>query len=446
MSNNEKQLDSKRHSKSCNSGPDRRSFLGAAAMGTGYFLCGSVSGRESRSALEKLNVAVIGIGGQGGANLRGVSQENVVALCDVDDKRAGKAYERFPNAKKFYDFRELFDKFAGKIDGAVISTPDHTHFHIAHRALSEGKHVYLEKPMAHNVWECRQLTDMAREKKLATQLGVQRHTIPNMHRVVELIKSGAIGNVSEVYSWIDSARGMPNSDSKKHKIPDTLKYDLWLGPARRRADYQPSVTPYGWRFWWDYGTGETGNWGCHVLDIPYWALDLKYPTKVGASGDVAHPLTTPKSMDSWMEFPANDDRPAVKLHWSQAKGGPQILKDKGLPAGGNNTLFIGDKGMLLCGFGKLQLLPEDKFADFKPPKPFIPNSPGFHKEWIDACKGGQAATCNFDYSGPMAETVLLGNVAFRSLSEFAWDSKNLKASSGLAQRFIKEEYAKGWEV
>lgn len=426
--------------------PNRRAFLGAAALATGYFVSGSPANACSRSALEKLNLAVIGIGGQGGANLGGVKGENIVALCDVDDVRAGKAYERFPQAKKFYDYRELFDKLGNEIDGAVISTPDHTHFHIAHRALSEGKHVYLEKPMAHNVWECRELTNLAREKKVATQLGVQRHTIPNMHRVVELIKSGAIGNVSEVHCWIDSSRGMPALDKKQHDVPATLKYDLWLGPAKRRADYHPTVTPYGWRFWWDYGTGETGNWGCHVLDIPFWALDLKYPTRVGAEGDLAHPLTTPKSMNSWMEFPATDDRPAVKLFWSQAKGGPQILKDKNLPAGGNNTLFIGDQGMLLCGFSKRQLLPQDKFAEFDPPEPFIPDSPGFHKEWIDACKGGEPATCHFDYSGPMAETVLLGNVAYRALSEFDWDANQLKASSGIAQRFIREDYAEGWQV
>lgn len=425
----------------------RRSILGGAAgVAAGYFVGNTASGFESRSALEKLNVAVIGIGGRGGANLNGVQKENIVALCDVDNVRAGKAYERFSKAKKFYDFRELFDKIGNQIDAAVISTPDHTHFHIAHRALSEGKHVYLEKPMAHNIWECRELTNLAREKKLATQLGVQRHTIPNMHRVVELIQSGAIGKIKEVHCWIDSNRGMTPLNKKLNKVPDSLKYDLWLGPAKKRMGYDPKVTPYGWRFLWDYGTGETGNWGCHILDIPFWALDLKYPTKVGGSGDLANPVSTPKEMHSWMEFPANGDRPPVKLHWSQVKGGPQILKDKGLSAKGNNTLFIGEDGMLLCGFSQRKLLPEDKFSGFEPPAPSIPKSPGFHKEFIDFCKGGEPATCNFDYSGPMAETVLLGNVAYRTLSTFDWDAKNLKSSSGIAQRFIKESYAKGWEI
>ena len=427
----------------------RRAFLGTAAAtvaATGYFSSGEALAEGSRSSLEKLNLAVIGIGGRGSANLGGVSKENIVALCDVDDQRAGKAYSRFSKARKFFDYRELFDKMGNEIDGAVISTPDHTHFHIAHRALSEGKHVYLEKPMAHNIWECRELTRLAREKKLATQLGVQRHTIPNMHRVVELIQSGAIGNVKEVHCWVDSNRGMTALDKKLHQVPGSLKYDLWLGPAKRRAKYHPSVTPYGWRFWWDYGTGETGNWGCHILDIPFWALELKYPTRVGAKGNLANPLSTPKKMDSWMEFPATPKRPGVKLFWSQVKGGPEILKEKGLPASGNNTLFVGEKGMLLCGFSKRQLLPKDRFAEYEPPEPFIADSPGFHKEWIDFCKGGKPATCHFDYSGPMAETVLLGNVAYRSMSEFDWDADSLKASSGIAQRFVREDYAKGWEV
>ena len=424
----------------------RRGFLGTTTLAAGVWLGGSSEGFESRSALEKLNLAVIGIGGRGSANLGGVSKENIVALCDVDDVRAGKAFDRFSKAKKFYDYRKLFDEMGNKIDGVVISTPDHTHFHIAHRAMYEGKHVYLEKPMAHNVWECRQLTNLARKKKLATQLGVQRHTIGNMHRTVELIQSGAIGNVTEVHCWIDSDRGLPQLNKKENPIPSTLKYDLWLGPAKATMAYQPSVTPYGWRFYWDYGTGETGNFGCHILDIPYWSLDLKYPTRVGGSGGLANLKTTPKSMASWMEFPATEKRSAVKLHWSQAKGGPAILKEKGLPARGNNTLFIGDKGMLLCGFNQRTLLPEDDFQDFTTPDPFIPDSPGFHKEWIDACKGGKPATCHFDYSGPMTETVLLGNVAFRSLGVFDWDSKNLKSSNQIAQRMIKEDYAKGWEV
>jgi hypothetical protein len=236
---------------------------------------------------------------------------------------------------------------------------------------------------------------------------------------------------------------MPTIPSDEPPVPDHLDYDLWVGPAEYRP-YHPSFCPYGWRFWWDYGTGETGNWGCHILDIPFWALGLKYPTRVDATGPEVDPERTPKSMQTTFQFPAEGKRPAVKLHWSH--GQPSIIGERGLPGGGMNTLFIGKEGMLLCGFSKRKLLPAEKFADFQPPKRFIPNSPGFHNEWIRACKGAEPATCNFDYSGPLAEAVLLGNVAYRA-GGFDWDAQKLAArGNDAAQKLIREPYRKGWEV
>jgi hypothetical protein len=221
---------------------------------------------------------------------------------------------------------------------------------------------------------------------------------------------------------------------------------LWVGPAPYRP-YHPSICPYGWRFWWDYGTGETGNWGCHILDIPFWALGLKYPTRVDAEGPPVHPLTTPKSMATHFEFPANGDRGPVTLHWYHAANGPDVLREHNLPDKGNNTLFIGTEGMLLCGFGNRKLYPEDKFADYQPPEETIDKSPGFHKEWILACKGGEPATCHFDYTGPMAETVLLGNVAYRAEGGFDWDAANLRVTgSDRAAGMIRTSYRQGWEV
>ena len=339
----------------------------------------------------------------------------------------------------------MLDELERLIDAVVISTPDHTHFHPAYMAMQMGKHCYLEKPMAHNVWESRTLTKLAAEKKLATQLGVQRHTIPNIHRIVEIIRSGAIGQIKEVHSWVGGSRGMPGDPKEYPPVPPHLKWDLWLGPTADRR-YSPGFAPYDWRFWWPYGTGETGNWGCHILDIPYWALDLKYPTRVEASGPPVHPEKTPKSMKMQFAFPARGNLPPVTLNWYHAGGGPEVLKKHGLPNKGNN-LFIGSKGMLLCDFGKRKLYPEKDFVDFKEPPPSIPNSPGFHKEWISACKGGEPATCNFNYSGPMAETVLLGNVGYRAGVPFDWDAKNLKASAGgeKVAALIKESYRKGWD-
>lgn len=392
---------------------------------------------------EKLNIACIGVGGQGRSNVNGVASQNLLAFVDVDEERAGDSFKKFPNVPRYTDYRQMFDDLGSKLDAVVISTPDHSHFHPAYAAMQLDLHVYLEKPLAHNVWETRTLTDLAREKKLATQLGAQRHAMPNMHRVVELIKSGAIGPVREVHCWVGGDRGMPDIPRERPAVPAHLDYDLWVGPANFRP-YHPSFCPYGWRFWWDYGTGETGNWGCHILDIPFWALDLRYPTRVDAVGPSVDAARTPKSMHVTYQFAERDNQPPVTLHWSH--GTPAVLTEMKLPAKGNNTLFIGDGGMLLCGFDQLRLLPEEQFADFKAPAPFIPDSPGFHREWIQACRGEGDATCYFDYSGPLAETVLLGNVAYRA-GGFDWDAAGLSTgNNSQAADLLREEYRKGWAI
>ena len=425
----------------------RRMLQTSAATGLGFWVGGTpVPAFSEKSANEKLNIAVIGIGGRGRANLNGVAREgNIVALCDVDDQRAGDAYQAHPKAKKYHDYRRMFDDLEKSIDAVVVSTPDHTHFHTSIAALQLGKHLYCEKPMAHSIWECRRMTDLAREKKVATQLGVQRHTIPNVHRVVELIKSGAIGEVNEVHCWVGGDRGMPGEAKRFPEVPSHLKWDLWLGPTGDRK-YSPAYCPYNWRFWWDFGTGETGNWGCHILDIPFWALDLKYPTRVEGSGPPVHPEQTPTSMRTKITFPARGKLPAVDLHWYHTKSGPEIFKKLGIEKFGN-SLFIGSRGVLVTDFRDHKLYPEEKFADAVPPQAFIPNSPGFYKEWVHAAKGSNIApTCHFDYSGPMAETVLLGNLAYRVGEAFDWDAENLKASSAKAQAHIRKSYRKGWDI
>lgn len=427
----------------------RRQFLTYSAAVSGGFWLGTNRLARAETPNEKLNVAVIGCGGRGYANLEGLSSQNIVALCDVDEKRAAKAFERFGNARKFADHRVMFDKMANQIDAVAVSTPDHTHFHPSMVAMELGKHLYCEKPMAHSVDQVRRMTDKASEKQLATQLGVQRHTLNNVHRVVELIKSHAIGKVEEVHSWVSSSRGMPAIPKGKPSIPDTLNWDLWLGQGRSR-NYHSDIAPYGWRFWWDYGTGETGNWGCHILDIPFWALDLGYPTRVELTGGPQpHVLTTPKDMATKFWFPPNReaDQPGITLHWYQSKPGPDVLRTHNLGRFGSGTLFIGSEGMLLTDFGKHRLFPEEKFADYKPPERFIPDSPGFHQEFIDACKGGEKATCNFDYSGPLTETVLLGNVVYRAGGAFDWDAKTLRASGNpAAEKYLHSYVRKGWEI
>ncbi|MBD3672523.1 MAG: Gfo/Idh/MocA family oxidoreductase [Planctomycetaceae bacterium] len=415
----------------------------AAAAGSAmWFATSPRSARAERSANEKLNLACIGVGGRGAANVGGTSGENFVAFCDVDTSRAGKTLEKYPGVKLYADFRKMLDEVENDIDGVVISTPDHTHFHPAMMALEMGKHVYCEKPMAHSVWEVREMTKKAKEKGVATQLGVQRHVLNSIHKSVDIIKAGAIGKVTDVYSWMGGSRGMPPIPQDKPAVPDHLDWDLWIGPAAMRP-YHPSICPYGWRFWWDYGTGETGNFGCHILDIPFWALDLKYPSTVSASGPPVHELTTPKSMETKFFFPEQN----VNLYWSHTAAGPDIVREKNLKVRGMNTVFVGTEGILATGFGDYKLYPEEKFEGYKV-EDTIPKSPGFHKEWINACKGDAPATCEFGYSGPLTETVLLGNVAYRSGGqEFEWDAEKLKAiGNEAAQNLIVPEFRQGWEI
>jgi len=326
----------------------RRALLRKTAVGgVGLWLGGG--GRKVRAASpnEKLNVAFIGIGGQGGSNLGGIAKErrlaSVVALCDVDDVRAGKAYERFPKAKKYCDYRRMLDEMDKQIDAVVVSTPDHTHFHPSMMAMQMGKHLYCEKPMGHAVSEVRAMTELAAQKKLATQLGVQRHVIPNLHRAIELVQSGAIGEVRECWSWKGGDRGMPEVPTEFPPVPSHLKWDLWLGPAADRP-YSPAYVPYKWRFWWDFGTGETGNWGCHILDIPFWALGLEHPTKVAGSGPPVDKQRTPKSMTTRFEFPARGNQPPVTLHWCHTKEALPVFAKHGVPRSGN-TLFFGSEGI-----------------------------------------------------------------------------------------------------
>ncbi len=449
---------------------NRREMLKASTvLGAGALFLSSGILTKGASPNEKLNVACVGLGNQGNfqvSNLGKMKDDvNLVALCDVDDLKAGKAYENNPGSKKFYDFRQMFDEMEKSIDAVAVSTPDHTHYHPVMRALRAGKHVYCEKPLAHSVQEIRNITETAAKMKVATQLGCQRHAIKNMHRVVELIKSGAIGDVTEVYSWMGGDRGMPEKPTSFIDPPNTLKWDLWLGPCPKDWKYSISkalngkdegtLVPYNWRFWWDFGTGETGNWACHILDIPYWALDLKYPTRVSASGPEVDPERTPKEMHVVFDYPARDKQPALKLYWSHTKTPPcyeklglkKGIKDKDGKDVGPNNLFVGSKGMLLTGFDRHVLLPEEKFADFEYPKQFIPDSPGFHREWVNACKGGEPATCNFAYSAPMAESAILGNTAFKAgHKSFDWDAANLIAKNcPEVQNTLKPEFRRGWE-
>lgn len=427
----------------------RRQFLQtSAAVGAGYWL-GTSSPVKAQSPNEKLNVACIGVGGRGSANVGGVSKENIVAMCDVDENKAGKRFKEFDKANKFQDFRVMLDKLDKQIDAVVVSTPDHTHFHPARQAMLMGKHVYCEKPLAHTAWECRELTNIAKKMNVATQLGNQRHANPGMARTVEAVQAGMIGTVKEVYCFVGGARGMPAVPTEFPAVPANLNWDLWLGPAKNRP-YSPAYCPYNWRFWWDFGTGETGNWGCHILDIPFWALKLKYPNRVdldeNPGPDGIDPQRTPKSMKTRLEFPAEKGHEALTLHWWHGSN-EEVFKEHNAPAGKGNTLFIGDKGVMSADFNGFKVRMNDGTTP-EAPDETIAKSPGFHQEWINACKGGSRSSCDFvDYSGPLAESVLLANTAFRAGGGFDWNAKELKASGNAnVDQYLYPDFREGWKV
>ncbi len=426
----------------------RQMLRNTTFAGIGIWISSRAAGGEAESPNEKLNLAGIGVGGRGAGDVNGCASENFVALCDADDRRAAATFEKYPNAKKYRDFRKMLDEMDKQIDAVVIGTPDHTHAPPAAIAMRMGKHCYCEKPLTHSVYETRVLTELAHKNKLATQLGTQIHAGDNYRRVVELVQSGAIGPVRQVEVQFPGGLGGQDRPTDTPPVPEGLDWDLWLGPAPYRP-YHPAYVPGSWRAWWDFANGTLGDFGCHYMDLPFWALKLKYPTTIEAEAPVPpHPETAAPVLTVRYEFPARGDLPPVTMTWRNGGDNlPPIVKEKNLPNWGAAVLFVGEKGMLLADYSKHQLLPEDQFADFQPPEQTIPKSIGHHQEWIRACKTGEPSTCNFDYSGPLTETVLLGNVSYRAQSKLQWDAAHLKATNCPdADKFIRREYREGWEL
>lgn len=410
----------------------------------------------------KLDVAVVGCGGRGGANMSGVAAtENIVALCDVNGNNLASAGEKHPKASRFTDFRKLFEK-PKDFDAVIVSTCEHTHAFATLLALKERKHVYCEKPLTHNIWEARKVREAAAEAKVATQMGIQIHATENYRRVVEIIWSGAIGPVTEAHVWVNRAWGWqsPEAAERNKDIvrlldrpaesqppPPGLDWDLWLGPAPYRPYHEVYFPGPKWYRWWDFGNGTMSDLGSHWNDLPFWALRLKAPLTVTADGPPAHPEIAPASMSATYEFPARENLPAVKMVWHQGENKPEILKNGGIPKWDSGVLFIGSKGMLLADYSKYTLLPEAQFAGFQRPGETIPRVKGHHEEWIECCKTGKTPSANFEYSGWLTEANHLGNVAFRAGKKLHWDPVALAArNEPSATRFIRREYRAGWSL
>lgn len=439
----------------------RREFLGSAAAASAATFAAPALLR-ARNLNEKLNIAVIGSGGRGGANMQAVESENIVALCDVNAANLGKAAERHPMARQVVDFRRLYDH-ADEFDAVIVSTCEHTHAFATLPALRLGKHVYCEKPLTHSVWEARVIREAAAAAGVATQMGTQIHAGDNYRRVVELIQTGAIGPVREVHVWVSRAWGLQSAEEaeqahdivfvqdrpeESEPVPAGLDWDLWLGPAPQRPFHSVYFSGPKWYRWWDFGNGTMSDLGSHWIDLPFWALDLKVPLTIEAQGPPPHPEIAPASMQVTYEYGQRDELPPVTLTWYQGRNKPAIWSDGGIPQWNSGVLFVGDDGMLLSDYGKHVLLPEDKFPqDFQRPEPFIPKSLGHHAEWVHACKTGEPTTCNFEYAGWLTEANHLGNVAFRAGEKLEWDPENLRASNtSAADPFIRREYRDGWNL
>jgi predicted dehydrogenase len=424
---------------------NRRQFITQTAAATGAWLVGVRARAQKLSPNDKLNIGMIGVANRAGADLQEVSTENIVALCDIDDNFLSAVKEKYPSAKTYNDFRRLLDQKG--IDAVVVGTPDHTHAVAAVAALKSGRHVYCEKPLARTVSETRIIAETARKNKRVTQIGTQIHAGTNYRRVVELVRSGVIGPVREAHVWVAATYGGMDLPKQTPPVPPNVHYDFWLGPVEYRP-YSPEYLPFKWRNWWAFGGGALADFGCHYMDLPHWALELSHPLTVElVDGPPVHSESTPPWLIVRYEYPARGPKPAVRLTWYHGGKQPSVLSAEQAVKWKSGVLFAGEKGALLADYGRHLLLPEKEFGGFKPPAPFIKDSIGHHREWIEACKTGGTTTCPFDYSGPLTEAALLGNVAYRVGRKLEWDWKHLRAvNCPEADGYIQHHYRKGWKI
>jgi predicted dehydrogenase len=446
---------------------NRRKFIGVSTFAASSFIIvpRHVLGRGFKSPSDKLNIAGIGVGGQGAANLREMEGENIVALCDVDWKQAAGTFSKHPTANKYKDFRVMLDK-EKDIDAVLVATPDHVHAAASMMAIKLGKHVYCEKPLTYTVYEARQVTEAARAAGVTTQMGNHGHASESIRLLCEWIWDGAIGEVNEVHAWTPHPVWPQGIDRPKETppVPETLAWDLWLGPAPYRP-YHPCYLPATWRGWWDFGTGGLGDMGCHIFDHIIWSLKLGAPVSVEASHSEFVPEglnwnkqknteTYPRATLVTYQFPERGILPPLKLSWYDGGIMPprpdELEENRTMGDQFGGALYVGTKGKILCGSHGAtgaRIIPEEKMQAYTKPSPSIPRSIGHRQEWIEACKNNKPGGANFDFSGPMTETVLLGNIALRTGKKLYWDSENMKITNvPEANEYLHRPYRQGWTL
>jgi predicted dehydrogenase len=426
----------------------RRTFLQATAAAVpALFLPGCASSaRAPRPASDKLKLGVIGVRNRGGDNLAGVASQDIAALCDVDTNYLTDAGKQFPGAKQFLDFRDLI-AMPG-LDGVVISTPDHTHYPAAALALKRGLDVYCEKPLTHTVAQARRLQRLARERGAVTQMGTQIHANDNYRRVVEAIQAGVIGDVHTVHVFVNGTNWSASGKPKAIEVPSNLKWQLWLGPVGDQ-DFTGDYHPANWRKYWAFGGGTTADMACHFMDLPFWALDLKSPSRVRADGAEPDTFGAPRGMTTEYWF-ARSGKADLNFKWWAGSSRPEaLLAERGLEKWRNGVLFLGERGWLISNYETHEVGPKKDFEGYKAPPQTIAKSIGHHAEWILACKQRTETTCHFGYSGPLTEAVLLGNVCYRAArgKVLDWDSAAMElVGGGAANKLLDEGARDGYEA
>ncbi len=485
------------------------SLLAGAVPAAGFGSSPSLKMLGYKSPNEKLNIAAIGSGGKGASDIAGCASENIVALCDVDEKRAAVKFKEYASAPKYKDYRKMLDEQAKNIDAVIVSTPDHMHATCAIAAMERGKHVYCQKPLTRTVWEARQMMEAANKYKVATQMGNQGYSNEGTRQVAEIVWSGELGQVKEVHAWTDRP-WWPQGQTEippPEEVPNTLEWDLWLGSAEKRpytsggpnfkSPYGGFYQPFNWRGFFDFGAGALGDMACHILGAPNMALKLGSPTSVECiQKEGVSKFQFPRKSVTKFEFPARGNMGPVTIYWHDGmKEAPKIA---GVPAGemlgdlptrpqprgqgGNNqrpvyngmtgrvfnyedyqslkmatdlrqsingSVFVGDKGLLTTGtYGEqTRLLPVAKMADYRMPEPLLTRSPGHYRDWLRACKGGDAACSNFNVASPFVEWMLLGVIALRVEGKLEWDAARMRFSNNNeANQYLKPTLRKGFTI
>ena len=433
----------------------RRQFLkstAAAGIGLTILPSGTLSGANEPS--NKLNVALIGVGGRGRAHQGPISSQNVVALCDIDENKLAQAAKRFPKAKHYVDWRKCLEQ--KDLDAVICCTTDHTHAFVANWALNRDLHIFCEKPLGNTVEEARvvRATYLKKKNKLATQVGTQRHAKPNFERIRELVIDGAIGELTDAYAWGNRQIRRPGYLPAKGQPPENLHYDLWIGPSPWHP-YNPGYFGgcLSWNMYWDFGSGQIGDMGSHTIDLVWNAVDAELPTTAEGEGEEFNPEVTPVELHTSFDFPANDWRGPIRVHWYQGGMMPRSPKNYiDLNKIGHGAMFKGTKGYIVCDYDSRILLPFGDDADLtyykgRDKKDVIPPLGHFVEEWIRACKGNLKTHCDFNYGGTAIETMLLGLVAYRVGKKIDYDGKNGRVTnSDEANALLSKKYRPGWTL